>query len=390
MEDKFFISYKSQDVAFVRKVAERLKAEGISVWIDEYGIRHNEQDIDDEIFNIIFKAIDNSNWAILFITEKFATSDNCIKEVKYLLRKLPLNRLIPVILEKSQKFKSEYPILYNQGYMTNYIENNIYDAMIHFGALRCPIQSHNPQISNSMTSWHVKEACFKIEFDKNIWTIYNAALFHGILERKKMDFNKSYKNEYHVFKGNINGIITNLLLDYDLYDGTFSKSILGRMKGFEDVRRKNYDEDDIARLKDELRNYNFEVKNVLAHLNENSYILPENYRSKLLNQNLISEIGVHRLSTNDRGVGFNHRLFSFKITNDNLIFRVYKLVLPHPQFQKTFRIRFIFCLNCDLKDFYRTVPWCDELVNSFNWTSPSLPQMGTDLFKNARKTFKRS
>jgi len=362
-----FFSYKSDDVFLVRRVTERLKAEGICVWMDEYGISNKDQERFQKKIN---DAIDSTLWGVLFVNNHYAESPYCLLEVERLLRKIPINNIIVLFLEKSDMFKMLYPKLYSNGFFVGYSDEEIFKYFVTRKVLKKLPKPIRPVIPSGIKSWRSKDAGFR--FDNSNWAIDTRTRFYGLFAREKTLINNGYRTEYSEFISNINNREVRLLLDYDFYERQ-SESIMKRVKNSE-VREMNYEEDDRERLKDEIKAFNKEVKNAYVRASR-----PESFFKGKLNIEEFTmpeykHIGIHLFSTKDRGSEFKHRIFCFRVPSDKLIFRVYKLVLPHPQFpypkyEIPIKIRFIFCFEEDLLAFYKSIPWCDYLISSFEWIS---------------------
>src|SRR5436309_12430237 len=105
---RLFISYKSDDVGFVRPICERLLAEGYAPWFNEY---HVPYDRVGEFQRFINRGIDESTWGLLFVNNGFALSPFCNIEVERLLRRLPIEQLIIFHLGDAALFDLLYPEL---------------------------------------------------------------------------------------------------------------------------------------------------------------------------------------------------------------------------------------------------------------------------------------
>ena len=64
-----FVSYSQKDIAHVRDLAERLRADGLQVWLDEWEIG-----ADDKISDKINDGLDRSKALLICISEHSATS----------------------------------------------------------------------------------------------------------------------------------------------------------------------------------------------------------------------------------------------------------------------------------------------------------------------------
>lgn len=363
----FFFSYKSNDVFLVRPIAERLKAEGISVWIDEYGISNKDRESFQKIIN---DAIDTSIYGVLFVNDLYADSPWCLIEVERLLRKRPLSKIIVLVLKQSEKFKLLYSNLYSSGFETGYSHDKIFDCFFEKKAIKHIPKPIQYAIHSGEHRWFSKDAVFN--FDNTCWNIDVRRLFTGLGANEPLQINHESRTDFTEFVAEINNQEIRLLLDYDFYEKT-SESIMRRIET-DEIKEESYEQDDRKRLKEEIEYFDKEVKNAYIRVVRSK----DFYKGKINIEEFTvpgyEHIGTHLFSTQDRRKIFKHRLFSFRVPNDNLIFRVYKLVLPHPQFafpnHKTpIRIRFIFCFKNDLKAFFASIPWCDHLVNSFKWTT---------------------
>ncbi|MBU1712409.1 MAG: toll/interleukin-1 receptor domain-containing protein [Proteobacteria bacterium] len=93
----FFLSYKSEDVAIVRMIAEQMRASGAKVWFAEYDIRLESRD---QFMEDIESAIDNCRFGICFTNDHFTDSQYCRKEVELLLNRLGPERIVEIALPR--------------------------------------------------------------------------------------------------------------------------------------------------------------------------------------------------------------------------------------------------------------------------------------------------
>lgn len=365
--NKFFFSYKSNNVSIVRPIAERLKAEGLSVWMDEYGVSNKDQNRFQKKIN---DAIDNSTWGVIFVNDLYAESPYCNIEVERLLRRQTKENIVVLLLSNSEIFEELYPELYNKGVYVGESIQNIYDILIKEKLLVKKSDFNKPNIITGLHTWYSRDVGFN--FDNSIWKLNYDSLFFQIFGQEFINVNNEYRTQYTEFTANVNNHDIKLILDYDYYSN-ISESLMQRISN-KDIREENCEQDDRKRLKEEINAFDDEVRN--AYIRAINPI--EFYKGNItIEQTEIPKyecIGIHLYSMQDRGIKFKHRLFSFRIPENNLIFRVYKIVLPHPQlaypkYKIPITIRFIFCFNNDIKIFFRSIPWCDHLVNSFQWTS---------------------
>ena len=92
-----FLSHSSKDKAVVRDLAERLKADGLKVWFDEWEIR-----LGDSIFARVREGLERSRILLLFMSRNGFGSDWATLEHQTILFSDPLNRnrrFIPLRLD---------------------------------------------------------------------------------------------------------------------------------------------------------------------------------------------------------------------------------------------------------------------------------------------------
>ncbi|MEO1291196.1 MAG: toll/interleukin-1 receptor domain-containing protein [Chloroflexota bacterium] len=95
MPDKYnfsdvFVSYAREDSEFVKKVVDVLFDRGYEVWVDWDDIPHTV-----DWWEEIVAGIDASNIFIAILTDNFANSKVCYKEVQYALENN--KRIVPVV-----------------------------------------------------------------------------------------------------------------------------------------------------------------------------------------------------------------------------------------------------------------------------------------------------
>lgn len=381
-----FISYKSDDVHLVRRIMERLMAEGLAVWMNEYGVPYQEYDNFQEHIN---KAIDSSKRGLLFVNDSFAGSPYCHVEIERLLRRLPRERITVIILSQSRTFARLYPKLEAQGHQTGYSEGGIYQALLQSGTLTDAISPVELETDPADSSpFIIKEA--GIRFEASGWNIVGASRFFGIIQREKLSYSGQPRVEFERLERQLYGHRVTLLLDYELYDEQRCETVMDRLEAvnYEPARIMDLEKDERQRLKDELQRYPQEVAAVQQMIRrrfDDFSFLPD---SSMPEESPYIPLGVHIYFKKDRGQLFAHRLFSFAVPELASIFRVYKLVLPHPQYQRPFRIRFIFRLSDDREKFLRATPWCDHLVDSFDWLTVKSVEV-KDILEQTQNLFGR-
>lgn len=388
--DYIFFSYKSEDAAFVRGICERLKAEGIPVWIDEYDIKYNMQD---QFKAVISQAIDRTKWAVLFVNEPFSRSVNCQFEMERLSQNHTQDTIV-LILSESETFNKRFARFFDKGnfFYTGYDFHQVMEVFKEVGLLKKDICFKEPSREKDEKTWIVMEAGFKFEYSE--WSVNTSSRFTGMDNTEQLKFSKLFRTEYHMFECTISNHPVELLLDYKEYKGSQADTVLKRLENngdWENIREKKYNEDDNQRMIEELKSFEKE-----AHIAFNRYWKNAKYFRNLPSRSTgksreLLDIGIHKYQTKDRGKWFKHRLFTFREAGGEDIFRVYKLVLPHPQIDIAFTVRFIFRFNNDMPDFYRSIPWCDYLVSTFNWISEkplSEINLTTGIIKEANRLFR--
>ena len=364
IKGSIFFSYKSENVGIVRNVYERLSAQGIWVWMNEYRVKHDQQK---NFQHLINTGIDSSEFGVLFVGKSYARSSYCHVEIERILRRIPHNKIVVIKLEHSEYFDKLYPEFVGKSYLCQGDENKVYQALSAAGVIPEGISATETVKSPESHLWFVKEAGFV--FDNYKWAVDSSSRFDGLTDREKLKFSDSYKTEYHRFYREVNGYTVKLLLDYENYDEIQAGFLEERLSA-EDrdkVLTADFEQDERQRLIDEMNRFPGEAANSYEQIRMANKWVGSQLNPPEWNISLVKEIGVHMLIMRDRKHLFRHRMFTFTIPKLNYIFRVYKLVLPHPQHKKPLRIRFIFCFNNNLEYFFRSVPYADELVASFAW-----------------------
>lgn len=100
-----FISYKSEDVALARAVADHFLSLGVRVWFAEYQVLLQN-------YSRFQKAIDyglrNSGAAILFTNNRYINSPYCRHEVEQLLKRLPPEKIFEIMIPYEDQPHSHY------------------------------------------------------------------------------------------------------------------------------------------------------------------------------------------------------------------------------------------------------------------------------------------
>ncbi|MBN1394186.1 MAG: toll/interleukin-1 receptor domain-containing protein [Pirellulales bacterium] len=93
----FFLSYKSEDVAVVRMVAEQMRASGLRVWFAEYDVLLKDRE---QFRGAIENAIQGSRFGVCFTNDRFIQSAYCSWEVELLLKRLGAERIVEIALPR--------------------------------------------------------------------------------------------------------------------------------------------------------------------------------------------------------------------------------------------------------------------------------------------------
>lgn len=88
-----FISYKSNDAALVRTIAETLMSHGVRVWFAEYEVLLSNYE---EFQLAIDRGIDRCEYAILFATQEWAESRWCQVEIGRIMQRIRMDRILCV------------------------------------------------------------------------------------------------------------------------------------------------------------------------------------------------------------------------------------------------------------------------------------------------------
>jgi hypothetical protein len=106
--EEIFVSYKSEDVAVARAVAEALMATGTHVWFAEYQIllddRHRFEEVLDQALHRCTKAIALTN-------DRYARSPYCDKEIRTLLDTIGPKNVVEVMIPREPQPHCVHPRL---------------------------------------------------------------------------------------------------------------------------------------------------------------------------------------------------------------------------------------------------------------------------------------
>jgi hypothetical protein len=103
-----FISYKSEDTHLARRIAERLMASGIKVWLNDYHVLLYKRERFQEAID---HGIDHSRRALVLTNNGWAGSDYCRKEADRILKRLRPNRIIEIMVPRENQPHELYPKL---------------------------------------------------------------------------------------------------------------------------------------------------------------------------------------------------------------------------------------------------------------------------------------
>lgn len=356
MKYQYFLSYKSEDIELVRNVCDWLYAENIPVWLNEYNIKHTNQNQFQEFIN---EGIDQSEYGVLFITEEYAGSPYCLIEVERLLRRLPVERIIPIVLEKPERFKRLYPEIPLPLEKATRDTHAILDIL----KTKSNLNTKNENLFEPIKSkvdWHVIEAGFKFNpYDLQV------DLASKFTHTKRFDINRATgtkKEEYHIFTAHKKKV--QLLFDYDFYESDYAEVVECRIKQGDGVRIMDVEQNERKRLIEEMEKYDDEVKASYQRI-------LKSYALKNISSQDVEEIGVHMISTIEQGENYKHRMYTFRIDKLNRTFRMIKLVLPHPIHRRAYLVRFIFSCEGSRDEFYYYVPLYQKILRSFSWLRES-------------------
>ena len=96
-----FISYSSQDKAIVHPLAERLRGDGVNVWLDDWVLKPG-----DSISLKIQQGIEHSRVLLMCMSKAYFESDWTTLEHHTLLFRDPTNkqrRFVPLLLEDCER-----------------------------------------------------------------------------------------------------------------------------------------------------------------------------------------------------------------------------------------------------------------------------------------------
>jgi hypothetical protein len=112
--NQIFISYKSENANDVRFFVERLMAAGATVWFAEYEVLAANYDLlQGKIDPEIESAIDASSAAIVFTNNRWAASEYCLKEIRWIIAGIPHDRIVQVCIPKEEQPALTAPALKN-------------------------------------------------------------------------------------------------------------------------------------------------------------------------------------------------------------------------------------------------------------------------------------
>lgn len=94
-----FLSHSSKDKFFVRKLAEKLKEQGVNVWIDEAEIK-----IGDSLLEKITEGVKNSDYLVIVLSHNSVESNWVQKELQMAMSRELLGSkiILPILIEKCE------------------------------------------------------------------------------------------------------------------------------------------------------------------------------------------------------------------------------------------------------------------------------------------------
>lgn len=103
-----FVSYKTEDVDIVRRIANQLIASGLKVWFNEYQVLLQNYDYFQEAINF---GISHCERAIVFTNNRYINSQYCLIEIDLILKKLQPENILEVMIPKESLPHERYPQL---------------------------------------------------------------------------------------------------------------------------------------------------------------------------------------------------------------------------------------------------------------------------------------
>ncbi|MBO5558159.1 toll/interleukin-1 receptor domain-containing protein [Ruminococcus sp.] len=94
-EPFFFVSYSHANEADVKRILWPLEALGYRLWFDDADISSGEPWIDE-----VLGAMERSAAIVAFISEDYACSDPCKREMYYYTKWFPEKKVIPIVAQK--------------------------------------------------------------------------------------------------------------------------------------------------------------------------------------------------------------------------------------------------------------------------------------------------
>lgn len=103
-----FVSYKSEDANLVRGVAERMTANGVSLWFAEYEVLPETYERFQEAID---EGIQNASHGLIFTNARWADSEYCRYEMAHLLERIPPGKITEVCIPKESEPGEIFPLL---------------------------------------------------------------------------------------------------------------------------------------------------------------------------------------------------------------------------------------------------------------------------------------
>lgn len=364
-----FISYKSDDVDFVRPICERLIADGHSTWFNEYDVPYDRVD---EFQRFINRGIDEAAWGLVFANDRYARSPYCALEVERLLRRLPVERLFVFQDTEHSVFEADYPELRARRFVIRE-QHEVLDHLLEAGVISRIAPPGVTAPSSPLAEWWLKE--IGARFNPSLWRPDPGSIWP---EWEMSDITGEPRSDPNVFVADLDGKRVRLLVDYRLLEANLATSLRQRTVESADgtIRFLDDEQDDRQRLREELQYFGREVATVQdVARSRRAAGAPDTAGTEAA----FEPIGVHVFNTVESLDGvrnaYKHRLFSYRLSER--VYRVYKLGLPQPQLGAAVAVRFIFRFEDDRRAFFHALPVCDAVVRSFSWLSlATRPRLG--------------
>lgn len=357
--DTVFISYKSDDNQVARYIAEILMLNKYDVWLAEYKITSKDyfplkyingkpvkeidfsnSAVDDEIKNILRKAVGESTKAICLVNEKYANSEWCREqELKQILKSMDKNHITLIEMSKEEITHPDFPDL--SGYKKYEWKNNyvaLFDQLALDGVIVCPnLSMAGRKFHHGLNYIRFQEK--DLLLDMSAWT--------------KMPINKKLQKEYG---SNQSAYLRNLGGEV-FYFHQYCQQIDEKTAAF--ARQKLDDEEDISIFR---RNLHDTTKYI--EMSSDRY----NSEIEIIGVHLYKILGHSQYAFTYR-IKYASRFFGILSKGEERVCRKYIISLPDQNTGKEFEIAITVGIlnNSSLEKFIKYVPIFDDLVNTLQY-----------------------